>query len=68
LIVSSASAVVIGLTWGGVTYPWSSPHVIVPLVLGLLGVAGFFYYERTFAEHPIVSEKCFRLVSRRAVH
>ncbi|KAH8102989.1 hypothetical protein BXZ70DRAFT_1063074 [Cristinia sonorae] len=31
------SAFIIGLTWGGVTHPWSSAQVLVPLILGAAG-------------------------------
>ena len=30
--MASSAAVVIALTWGGITYAWSSPRVLVPLV------------------------------------
>jgi hypothetical protein len=46
---------VIALTWGGVTYPWSSGHVIAPLVLGLLGLGVFGVYEIYFCKPPVVS-------------
>lgn len=45
----------IALTWGGIQYSWASANVLVPLVLGLAGLALFGYYEARVAEHPIVS-------------
>ncbi|TFK84795.1 Mfs1.2 [Polyporus arcularius HHB13444] len=54
LVISSTTAVVIALTWGGVQYPWKSAHVLIPLVAGLCGLAGFFAYEASYARHPIV--------------
>lgn len=56
LVIASTTAVVIGVTWGGVQYPWSSARVLVPLILGLVGLAGFFVYEATLAHNPIVSK------------
>jgi hypothetical protein len=44
----------IALTWGGIQFPWSSARVLVPLILGLLGLAGFLVYEAKLAQHPIV--------------
>ena len=52
--MASSAAVVIALTWGGITYAWSSPRVLVPLVLGLAGIAFWLLYEAVWATHPIV--------------
>ena len=54
LVVASTAAVVIALTWGGITHPWSSKEVLLPLVLGAFGFFLFFAYEGTYAENPIV--------------
>ncbi|VDC06977.1 unnamed protein product [Peniophora sp. CBMAI 1063] len=54
LIVASATSVVIGLSWGGVQYSWSSARVLAPLILGLIGFIMFGVYEAYFASHPIV--------------
>lgn len=57
LIISSTCAIVIGLTWGGAQFPWSSANVIVPLVLGFVGLFGFFIYEALYASEPLVSDE-----------
>jgi MFS family permease len=57
ILASSATSLVIALTWGGVRFPWSSARVIVPLVLGLLGVMMFFFYETLVASNPTVPRK-----------
>ncbi|KAG8988893.1 hypothetical protein FRB93_003918 [Tulasnella sp. JGI-2019a] len=54
LIVAATSATIIGLTWGGVVYGWSSPRVVVPIVLGVLGLAGFLWYEKKVPTEPVV--------------
>ncbi|KAI9572003.1 major facilitator superfamily domain-containing protein [Boletus coccyginus] len=54
LAISSTVAYTTGLTWGGVTAPWGSVMVLVPLVLGLIGLVVFIAYEATFAKHPLV--------------
>ncbi|GAA6026165.1 hypothetical protein JCM11491_006596 [Sporobolomyces phaffii] len=53
LFVASATSMIIGLTWGGVQYPWASFRVLVPLILGLAGIVLFVYLER-FAKHPTI--------------
>ena len=59
LVISSTTAVVIGITWGGIQYPWSSARVLAPLVLGLVGLIGFFIYEAVSARYPIASFSSF---------
>ncbi|KAL4246492.1 MFS transporter superfamily protein [Abortiporus biennis] len=54
LIIGSSAAAVIGLTWGGVKYPWTSWHTLVPLIIGLVGIVVFVIYEFTLATEPIV--------------
>ncbi|KAH9962027.1 major facilitator superfamily domain-containing protein [Lactifluus volemus] len=54
LITGSITSVVIGLTWGGVRYPWSSSHVLVPLIFGLVGLGLFVIYEFYFCKPPVV--------------
>ncbi|KAG8869189.1 hypothetical protein FRB98_002786, partial [Tulasnella sp. 332] len=63
LVVSTTTATIIGRTWGGVRYPWSSWHVLVPLVLGFVGLAGFLVYEANFPVEPVVS---WKLLANRA--
>ncbi|KAH0828709.1 major facilitator superfamily domain-containing protein [Lanmaoa asiatica] len=53
LVISSTVAYTIGLTWGGITAPWSSATVLVPLVLGFFGLVVFITYEATLARWPL---------------
>jgi hypothetical protein len=55
LVTGSTTSVVIGLTWGGVQYPWSSGRVLSPLVIGLIGLVVFVIYEIYFCKPPVVS-------------
>ncbi|KAG8908872.1 hypothetical protein FRC01_007214 [Tulasnella sp. 417] len=52
--MASTTATVIALTWAGTTHPWSSYQILVPLILGLVGLVAFFIYEANFAEEPVV--------------
>jgi Fungal trichothecene efflux pump (TRI12) len=55
LVTGSTTSVVIGLTWGGVQYPWSSGQVLSPLAVGLIGLVVFIIYEIYFIKPPVVS-------------
>ena len=44
----------LGLTWGGVTHPWTSAAVLVPLVLSGVMFVLFLVWEAKFATLPIV--------------
>ncbi|KAG8907585.1 hypothetical protein FRB99_003509 [Tulasnella sp. 403] len=59
LVVVATTITVIALTWAGIKYPWSSYKVLVPLILGLLGLVAFFLYEARFAKEPVVPPKLF---------
>ncbi|CDO69089.1 hypothetical protein BN946_scf184992.g38 [Trametes cinnabarina] len=54
LVIASTTCVGLGLTWGGIKFPWSSAKVLVPLIVGLLGLAFFILYEAKWARNPIV--------------
>lgn len=54
LVIGSSSALVIALTWGGVQHPWGSTTIVVPLVVGLVGIGIFLAYEAKFAREPLV--------------
>ena len=50
----------LGLTWGGQTYPWNSGQVIGILVAAVVLFAGFFVNELLFAVEPILPLDLFK--------
>lgn len=55
LFVTAATAAILGLTWGGTAYPWSSFRVLVPLILGFAGMIAFVFIEKTsLVKYPTV--------------
>ena len=54
LVAGGSTAVIIGITWGGVQSPWSSGEVLAPLVVGAVAMVAFFVYEFIFAKNPLV--------------
>lgn len=59
IFVGSTISSLIALAWAGATYSWSSVQVILPLVLGFVGLGCFFIYE-TFAVDPIMPLHLFQ--------
>lgn len=47
IFVAAIISALIALTWGGTIYSWSTYHIVVPLVLGLVGVLLFAAFEWT---------------------
>lgn len=47
IFIGSVVAVLLALTWGGPVYRWDSFRIIVPLVLGFIGLVGFTAFEWT---------------------
>ena len=54
--MGSTTAVVIGMTWGGVEYAWTSAPVLAPLIIGGVGLLLFLLYEALWARHPLVRD------------
>ncbi|KAH8900627.1 MFS general substrate transporter [Thozetella sp. PMI_491] len=45
LFIAGSTLTLLALDWTGGTYPWSDPHVIAPLVVGLVLLVFFGLYE-----------------------
>lgn len=48
------------LTTGGVIHAWSSPTLILLLILGLTGLTAFLFYEALFATRPMIPLRIFK--------
>ncbi|KAI5926907.1 MFS general substrate transporter [Camillea tinctor] len=60
LLVASTVSVLIALTWAGSVYPWSSGRILVPLIIGLAGLVGFFFLEgSTWVSEPVMPLRLF---------
>lgn len=59
LIALGASALVLGLEWGGKTYPWGSVTIIGLFTAAVLLLAAFVYAEHR-AREPIIPLELFR--------
>ncbi|KAK3936171.1 major facilitator superfamily domain-containing protein [Diplogelasinospora grovesii] len=62
-IVGGTLMVLLGLEFGGVTYPWNSPTVICLIVFGLLTTGIFVVIEWKIARFPIIPLRLFKTKS-----
>ncbi|KAF2137939.1 uncharacterized protein K452DRAFT_235249 [Aplosporella prunicola CBS 121167] len=54
LFIGATSSFLIPITWGGVQFPWESWHTLVPLLMGVAGMAAFCVYEKLVPSTPII--------------
>ncbi|KAI1347246.1 major facilitator superfamily domain-containing protein [Xylaria sp. FL0043] len=58
IFIASVTSVLIGLVSGGVQSPWSSWRIVLPLVLGSLGLVAFFI-QQSRCTKPIMPLRLF---------
>ncbi|KAJ7809511.1 iron permease [Mycena olivaceomarginata] len=54
IVIVGTGLAIIGLTWGGVRYPWASVEVLAPLVIGLSLLVVFAVYEAKVLVRPAI--------------
>lgn len=61
LLTLAVISVLIALSWGGSRYPWTSYKVLLPLILGLVGLVVFHLYETMpRVDVPVLPERFFK--------
>lgn len=60
---AGTASFLIGITWAGVQFPWKSYQSLLPIVLGLLAVAGTLVYEKYRATRPFLRLSVFSSLS-----
>jgi MFS family permease len=50
----------LGLDFGGETFPWNSPKVICLIVFGILMLGFFIFSEAKLARYPLIPLRLFR--------
>ncbi|ESZ92257.1 putative efflux pump antibiotic resistance protein [Sclerotinia borealis F-4128] len=68
LFVASITSFLIGTTWGGVQFPWSSYQTLLPLVLGIFGILATLVWERWGARQASIRLSLFASRSGWAVY
>ncbi|KAJ5371380.1 MFS general substrate transporter [Penicillium cataractarum] len=59
LMAGSFTSLIIGLTWGGTTYPWNSGRIIATLTMGCVGLVLFGLYEAFVVKEGILDRRLF---------
>lgn len=60
LFIASTTSFLIPITWGGVSYAWTSWRTLVPLCLGIAGLITFVAYEEVVAAEPLIRLVIFK--------
>ena len=58
-ILAVTLMLLLGLNFGGATFPWSSPKVICLLVFGTVAIAFFLFCEKRLAKYPLMPLNMF---------
>ncbi|KAL1949742.1 hypothetical protein VTO73DRAFT_8623 [Trametes versicolor] len=59
LVTGSTVLIFLATTWGGLTFPWSSPQVLSLLIIGGIGMVLFFVIERYWLKGPTIPKAFF---------
>ncbi|KAJ7124307.1 iron permease [Mycena epipterygia] len=54
IVIVGTGLSIIGLTWGGIRYPWASVEVLAPLLIGLSLLVVFVVYEAKIPIRPTI--------------
>ncbi|KAJ7087266.1 major facilitator superfamily domain-containing protein [Mycena belliarum] len=54
ILIVGAGLAIIGMTWGGIRYPWQSAQVLAPLIIGFALMIVFAIYEAKVPERPTI--------------
>ncbi|KAK7421279.1 hypothetical protein QQZ08_009995 [Neonectria magnoliae] len=61
LFLAGCVLFLIGLSWGGTSYPWTSAEVLCTLIIGIVTVIAFFVYEGFFCKvQPLMPPRVFK--------
>ncbi|KAH8647372.1 MFS drug transporter [Xylariales sp. PMI_506] len=66
-ILAVTLLVLLGLDFGGVIFPWTSPKVLCLIIMGTLTLGFFVYTERRLARYPLMPLGIFKDLSTSAI-
>lgn len=54
IVIAGTTLAIVGLTFGGAQFPWTSAQVLAPLIIGMITVAAFLIYEAKAPVEPTI--------------
>ena len=54
IVIAGTTLAIVGLTFGGTRFPWISPQVLAPLIVGVVVIGLFIVYEKYIPSEPSV--------------
>lgn len=64
ILILAVTSVLLAPTWGGTVHVWSLWRTIVPLVLGMAGLAGFLVYKASPAVREATMPMSYSRIAR----
>ena len=61
-MIGSTTSALLGLTCGGIQFPWNSAQVLAPLIIGVVGIIAWVVYEIYVPVEPTIP---FRLLTNK---
>jgi hypothetical protein len=68
LFIGSMTSFLIPVTWGGVMYDWTSWRTLTPLLIGIVGLAGFVLFEIYLAPEPLIRLSIFQTTTAKVAY
>ncbi|KAF2010030.1 MFS general substrate transporter [Aaosphaeria arxii CBS 175.79] len=59
LFVGGLTSILIGLSWAGIQYSWTSVQTLCPVIVGFAGLVGFVVWQKMAASHPLLPLSLF---------
>ena len=55
LLVGGSTSILVGVSWGGIQFPWTNLAVLVPTAAGLAALGVFCLWDVYHSRHPLMS-------------
>ncbi|KAL2074292.1 hypothetical protein VTL71DRAFT_8070 [Oculimacula yallundae] len=60
VLIGAVTSILLALAWGGTKFEWSSWHVLLPMIIGFLGIAGFAVIQVSgYVDEPTMPPQLF---------
>ena len=54
IIIAGSTLSIVGITFGGIQFPWVSAQVLAPLIIGIVVIILFILYEKYVPSEPAI--------------